>query len=364
MTQATEISNPPAEARRQGVPLWRSIAASTALQSMVPVVVALIVGAIIILMFGNDPLKFYSMVFKRGLLSWVGLQEVLTRMAPLLLIAAGLIFCYRAGVWNLGMDGQFLIGAVLAAYFAVPLAEALPRGVALGAACAIGALAGATQTIIPAWLKIRYGTNEIVTSLMMSLLGLSLTSWLIKGPMHDPNSTAVQTVTLPVEDRFPRLFDTYVSSALLLGFVAIVVAHFVMSRTAFGLRLSMVGANASEERPAHRRRADRPCGRGRGDGDCRQRPRRRESGIRLRHPAARLPGAVQRLGHAVPDLHLCAAAGGRAKRLAPHADPAGIPAGSGRPGASVHRHQRSPRAPARALNSHRDKERPRWLPIF
>ncbi len=243
MTQATEISNPPAEARRQGVPLWRSIAASTALQSMVPVVVALIVGAIIILMFGNDPLKFYSMVFKRGLLSWVGLQEVLTRMAPLLLIAAGLIFCYRAGVWNLGMDGQFLIGAVLAAYFAVPLAEALPRGVALGAACAIGALAGATQTIIPAWLKIRYGTNEIVSSLMMSLLGLSLTSWLIKGPMHDPNSTAVQTVTLPVEDRFPRLFDTYVSSALLLGFVAIVVAHFVMSRTAFGLRLSMVGAN-------------------------------------------------------------------------------------------------------------------------
>lgn len=241
MTHATETSETAAAGSKGTSP--QAVLFGSWAQSLVPVIVALVVSAGVILFFGVDPLKFYSMVLNRGLLSWVGLQEVLTRMAPLLLIAAGLIFCYRAGVWNLGMDGQFLIGAVLAAFYAVPLAEMLPQGLALAGACVIGALAGASQTIVPAWLKIRYGTNEIISSLMMSLLGLSLTSWLIKGPMHDPNSTAVQTVTLPVADRFPKLFDTHVSSALILGLVAVIVAHFVMSRTAFGLRLSMVGAS-------------------------------------------------------------------------------------------------------------------------
>ena len=82
----------------------------------------------ILLILGKDPLAYYGYVLKRGLLTWGGLQETFTRMAPLLLIAAGLIVAFRAGIWNLGGDGQFLLAAVVTAALAPALIAVLPRG--------------------------------------------------------------------------------------------------------------------------------------------------------------------------------------------------------------------------------------------
>ena len=82
---------------------------------LIPVVLALVVGGLILLVLGKNPLTYYGYVLERGLLRWGGLQETLTRMSPLLLIAAGLIVAFRAGIWNLGGDGQFLLAAVITA---------------------------------------------------------------------------------------------------------------------------------------------------------------------------------------------------------------------------------------------------------
>ncbi len=76
------------------------------------------VGGLILLALGKDPLGYYGYVLQRSLLRWGGAQETLTRMAPLLLIAAGLMVAFRAGIWNLGGDGQFLLGAVVCAALA------------------------------------------------------------------------------------------------------------------------------------------------------------------------------------------------------------------------------------------------------
>ena len=81
----------------------------------------------ILLLLGADPLAYYGYVLKRGLLTWSGLQETITRMAPLLLIAAGLIVAFRAGIWNLGVDGQFLLAAVITAALAPALVGTLCR---------------------------------------------------------------------------------------------------------------------------------------------------------------------------------------------------------------------------------------------
>ena len=80
-----------------------------------PIVVALVIAGVVLAVAGVDPLAYYAYVVQRGLLSPVGVQQTLTRMAPLLCIAAGLIIAFRAGIWNLGTDGQFLLGAVTAA---------------------------------------------------------------------------------------------------------------------------------------------------------------------------------------------------------------------------------------------------------
>lgn len=217
--------------------------AGAVLRVLIPVLLALIVGGVLLLALGKNPLDYYAIVIERGILRLGGLQETLTRMAPLLLIAAGLIVAFRAGIWNLGGDGQFLLAAVTAAALAPALSGSLPRGATLVVCMTAGALVGAIWSLAPAMLKARYGVNEIVTTLMMSFLGVSLANVLIKLVLFDPATTVPQTRSLPVDERLPRLFGSTVHSGLLIALVVLVLIHLMMTRTAFGLRLQVLGAN-------------------------------------------------------------------------------------------------------------------------
>jgi simple sugar transport system permease protein len=214
-----------------------------ALRIGIPVLLALVVGGIILLILGKDPLAYYGYVLRRGLLTWSGLQETLTRMAPLLLIASGLIVAFRAGIWNLGGDGQFLLAAVITAALGPALVGTVPLVVLLAACMIVSMLVGAVWSIIPAILKARYGINEIITSLMMSFLGTSFANVLIKLLFWDPGTTVPQTRMLPVEDRLPRIYGTTIHSGVLIGVVVIILVHLMMTRTSFGLKLQVVGAN-------------------------------------------------------------------------------------------------------------------------
>lgn len=102
---------------------------------------------------------------------------------------------------------------------------------------------GALWALLPALLRAWHGLNEIITTLMMSFLGVSLSNMLVKLVFLDPATTVPQTRTLPVAERMPRLFDTTITSGVLWGAGAVVLVHLVMTRTAFGLRLRTVGAN-------------------------------------------------------------------------------------------------------------------------
>jgi len=210
---------------------------------LVPILLALAVGGAILLILGKNPLTYYGYVVQRGLLSWGGFQETMTRMAPLLLIAAGLIVAFRAGIWNLGGDGQFLLAAVVTAALAPALIDTLPRGLTL-LICMVASIAvAAAWSLIPAFLKARYGINEIITSLMMSFLGTSFANVLVKLFFRDPATTVPQTRSLEVADRLPRIFGTNVHSGILIALVVVILVHLMMTRTAFGLRLQIVGAN-------------------------------------------------------------------------------------------------------------------------
>lgn len=219
--------------------------AATVLRVLVPVALALVAGGLILLVLGKDPLGYYGFVLQRSLLRWGGVQETLTRMAPLLLIAAGLMVAFRAGIWNLGGDGQFLLAAVTSAALAPALGEVLGRGPTLLVCMMAGTLVGALWSLIPALLKARYGVNEIITTLMMSFLGTSLANVLIKLVLRDPDTTVPQTRSLAVDDRIPRLFGTTIHWGLVLAVLAVILVHLMMTRTAFGLKLQVLGANRS-----------------------------------------------------------------------------------------------------------------------
>ncbi len=219
-------------------------ALATVLRILLPIFLALLVGALLLLALGKDPLAYYGYVVKRGLLSPTGLQASITRMAPLLLIAAGLIVAFRSGLWNLGVDGQFLLAAVCVAALAPGMAaHGFGDVITLGACFIVAMVIGAAWSLIPAFLKASHGINEIISTLMMSFLGVSFANVLIKIPFNDPTTTVPQTATLPVEDRLARLGDSTVHWGVILAVIMVVAVHWMMERSSFGLKLQIVGSN-------------------------------------------------------------------------------------------------------------------------
>ena len=211
--------------------------------ALLPIVLALAAGALLLLLLGADPGAFYYDILRRGLFSWIGLQDTITRCAPLLLLGASLIVAFRAGLWNLGVDGQFLLAAVISAALAPVLVPLLPVWVVLPLVMLVAMAVGALWSLLPAVLKAWHGVNEIVTTLMMSFLGISAANVLIKLPFDDPGTTVPQTMTLATDDRLPRLFGSTINLGTIVGLAVILFVHWLMTRTAFGLRLRLVGAN-------------------------------------------------------------------------------------------------------------------------
>lgn len=227
----------------EAVPLFKREIWATLGLTLGPVLAAFVISGLILLAMQVNPFAYYGYVFGRGLFSPTGVQATLTRMGPLLLIAASLIVAFRAGIWNLGGDAQFLVGAVFAAAWTPLLAPHMPVSAALAVGLAVSAAFGALWGLVPAFLRAWQGVNEIITTLMMNFLGISLASVLVKLVFLDPATTVPQTRTLAVENRLPTLFGTTISSGVLIGLVAVLLVHLVMTRTAFGLRLRVVGAN-------------------------------------------------------------------------------------------------------------------------
>jgi general nucleoside transport system permease protein len=217
------------------------------IRSIVPVLLALVAGGIMLLVLGHDPITFYVNIWRGGIEggAW---QDSAIRMAPFLLIAAGLTVAFRANIWNLGYNGQFLLAAAFVSGYAPTLLAHLPLAVATVILFLIAGTAAALWTLIPALLKARYGTNEIITTLMMSFIAIDLASILIKGPFHDPTTPLPQTRVVPLEKMLPNIPGTRVHVGLLVAFAAVAAVHYVLTRTAWGLRLRIMGANPNAAR--------------------------------------------------------------------------------------------------------------------
>ena len=220
-----------------------SLTLNRLVQALLPIFLALLAGALLLALLDRDPLAFYADILDRGLFNSLGLQDSIARSAPLLLVAAALIVAFRSGLWNLGVDGQFLLGAVFTAALAPLLAASLPTAVALLLCMGVAMMVAALWAAIPALLKAHYGVNEIITTLMMNFLGVSLANVLVKLVFRDPGTTVPQTLTLAATDRLPRLFGTTIHLGVLIGLLCLIAVHVVMTRTSFGLKLRVLGAN-------------------------------------------------------------------------------------------------------------------------
>lgn len=218
-------------------------------QSILPVLLALVCAGLIILAMGRSPLDFFEGVWIYGITgdNW---QRSLVLMAPLMVVAVGLIVAFRGQLWNLGYDGQYLIGALVASGFGPYLFAVMPAWLATLLVFIGAVVLGALWSLIPAVLKARYGTNEIITSLVMSFIAIGVVNLLIKGPLKDPNTPMPQTAVIPDDQLLPYIPGTEIHIGFIFAIVLALVAQFVLKRTSFGLRLDVFGASPKAARHA------------------------------------------------------------------------------------------------------------------
>ena len=217
---------------------------------------AIVAGAVIVVLAvtgaafvaaGANPLDAYLAYFVAPLTREFTLWEVLNVATPLLFAGAAVAIAFRAGYWNIGVEGQLLMGAVAAAGIG-QVVHGWPSFVVLPLMIAAGALAGAAWALLPALLRVRLGIDEVVTTLLLNPVALLVVEGLLHGPWTDPETGFPESPRIAESAELPRL-STFLPflgrSRLHLGFivaiVVIVVAWWVLSRTATGLRLRAVG---------------------------------------------------------------------------------------------------------------------------
>jgi len=216
--------------------------------SIVSILFSLISGGIILLLIGKDPVLYFSLLFARGMGSSLGMIEAIIKMAPLLIIAAGLLPCFSAGLWNIGVEGQFLVGAMLAGWAAPMLSAALPFPIYLVAVLLLGITGGLAWILIPAVVKAQSDINEIITTLMMSWVAINLVTWLVKGPINDPSTVPAQTALIPLVYRMPLIPFTRIHIGLIIGLISLLTMHWMIRRTTLGFQFRVMSANKQAAR--------------------------------------------------------------------------------------------------------------------
>jgi len=232
------------------IPLANPHPARTALITLAAVLLAFVITGFVFLASGVDPAVAYGKMLGGTLADWRGISEVLRRMIPLLLIGAGLTLAFRAQFFNIGAEGQLILGAIFAG--GVALFVPVPGPLLLPVMFLAGALGGGLWALLAAWLRVRLSVNEILSTLMLNYIAAYLLTYLISGPWKgkdvrgyiytDEFAQAGQIATLP---------GTLVHwPTLLLGVVVAVLLQVLLSRTTRGYELRVVGENAGAARYA------------------------------------------------------------------------------------------------------------------
>ena len=206
------------------------------------VLLTMVIGALIFWLIGYDGPRAVKEIFFTPLLAPYKWPDVARRAAPLILIALGLCMGNRAKVWNIGAEGQYLVGALAGAGIAY-LTKSLEAWWIMPLMIAAGVAGGAAWAAIPAFLKTRYRVNEILSSLMLVYVALQLLNYLVTGPWKDPNGhNFPQSAPFTPSQTLPHMiWGTPFPPGLFIAFALAVVFWIVMSRSEFGLGIRVVG---------------------------------------------------------------------------------------------------------------------------
>jgi len=219
--------------------LWLALAAP-----LMAVLGAMILSAGLIRLAGVPALDAFGEILSNAFGSRLAITETLTRATPLMLTGLAAAVAFRARIWNIGAEGQLYIGALTVAALGTTM-TGWPAAMAIPMLMLGGALAGALLLLLPLLLRLRFGVDEVVTTLLLNFIAVLFVSLMIEGALKDPMAFGwPQSMPVPIEAELPKLVErTRLHIGLLIAIVLAVLVYVLQSRTLFGLRSRAVGLN-------------------------------------------------------------------------------------------------------------------------
>ncbi len=234
--------------QRLDIPAWIPIATSVG-----SVVVALILGGIIFLLAGGNPIRSYGYIYRAAFGSWGQFNDTMIKASPLILVGLACAVSFRMRLWNIGAEGQLFMGAWAAsAVVLLPiLPPETPRWIFIPVMLVAGFIGGALWGFVPGFLKARLNVNEIITSLMMNYIAFSWTNYWIFAEWSE--SGFQMSPQFPKTAWLPRLTDyakqvkafsgMTIHLGLVFGLLAVVVVWFILYRSRWGYEIRLIGDN-------------------------------------------------------------------------------------------------------------------------
>jgi simple sugar transport system permease protein len=251
----------------------------------VAVLGAFLIGAIILLLQGVNPIEAYAAMLSGAFTNKNGLADTLVKATPLLLVALGIAISFRGGMINIGGEGQLIVGALLTTYVGLSLGDNLPGVIVIILCLLAGGVMGGLWGAFPGFLKARLGVNEILSTIMMNQIAIQIGFYLLRGPMIDPAELVAGT-NIPHSARLSRSLDlprftdvakwlgltktadelgltgftaevygllvepTRLHTGLILAVVLAILVYIFLWRTTIGYRIRAVGLNPHAARYA------------------------------------------------------------------------------------------------------------------
>ncbi len=229
-----------------------------AVNLLIPVggmLIALLIGAVMLLLLQANPLTAYAALIDGAVGSVYSLTQSLVKATPLLLVGLGICIAFRASVINIGAEGQIIAGALMATWFTLTF-RTWPGWLLIPATLLMGFVAGGLWGFVPGILKARLKVNEILTTVMMNAIALQLMNMLIRGVLMDPagitaGTYLAQSERIPTQAWLPRLVpQTLLHAGAILAVILAVVVYIFLWRTTTGYRIRAVGLNPDASRYA------------------------------------------------------------------------------------------------------------------
>lgn len=212
-------------------------------------VLGLLIGAVLILLVGADPIETYAALFKGAFGGMHQLRETILKATPLLLMALGLTVAFRARVWNVGGEGQYIVGALTGGALALLFPDA-PRALLLPGILVAGFLGGALWALIAGILKTHFRVNEIISTLMLNYIAVFFLQYMSRGPLNDPGSTLPESAQFSASARMPILIPPRIHLGVLIALLVTPIIYILLWRTPLGHKLRTVGSSIDVARYA------------------------------------------------------------------------------------------------------------------